>query len=93
MIKLILLVGLVLVFSGCAKKDTYNPDYVIFVEENNGNTKYFCDKSTGFLMRTEWYKPNGGKYTYLITNDIDQPTRCGEATINVLETSQGTRRD
>ena len=85
--KILILAGLI-GLTGCSESTGYKE----FVKEHGNSSRYFCDK-TGFLMHEYFYqKSQDVPILRIKENDLDQPIRCGEAGINVLETSAGTQR-
>ena len=90
MIKYLLLPLLVL--TGCE----INPPTEVYKQfkkdHNNSTSYYYCDKQIGFLMKNQVYDFSHSVLTSIVTNDLDQPTRCGQSNIQVLETSYGTNR-
>ena len=82
----------ILLFTGCESNppsDTYKQ---FKKDHNNSSTFYYCDKSTGFLMEQQVYNNLNSIFTYIKENDLDQPIRCGQANIQVLEISAGSSR-
>jgi len=81
-----------LFFTGC-EFNADSKEYKAFKKEYGSSSRYYCDKETGFFMYQYFYQ-NHTHYptTKVVDNDLDQPTRCGDAHIKVNETSMGTSR-
>ena len=77
--------------SGC-EKDKGSEEYKAFVSKYGAASHYYCDKDTGFFMMEYYNYKRGEKRIQTIRNDLNQPTRCGNTEIAVIETSKGTNR-
>ncbi len=81
-----------LLFTGC-EINPPSKNYKAFVKKYGNSSRFYCDKSTGFFMKEYYWKSRNTLPTLrVMKNDLEQPIRCGEAFIKVLETSQGTER-
>ncbi len=90
--KYILLFTTLLTIQGCSI-DEHSKEQKQKYKEWGATSNYFCDKQTGFLMKEYFWQRNSKIPTIIIIeNDLDQPVRCGNATINVLETQNNTSR-
>jgi len=82
----------ILFFTGC-EFDPPSDTYKQFKKDHNDSSRiYYCDKNTGFLMEQYVYDFSNSIFIYIKENDLNQPIRCGQASIQVLETSAGSSR-
>jgi len=93
-LSLIVTITIILTFSGCTADKPASENYKKFVSTYKNDTRYFCDKNTGFFMKEYfYYKHQELPFLDVVNNDLKQPTRCGRVEINVNETSAGTQRE